>query len=164
MENPDYSFDLEYSKTLVKRAVFFFCRKTIGVTFLVVILLTFGVSLFQIHNGSTSWTFWGGIVVSLMGALFSLALFLGHYRNSMARFNKIGEKKAQMTLTDQNITFTSSAGNVSFPWAAIYDIWKADDFWLILFSKNNFMTLPLKNVPAEAQNLLLQKTSKASQP
>jgi hypothetical protein len=69
----------------------------------------------------------------------------------------MGNGQAELTATPSTLSFSSAAGTSSIPWASVREIWQFQTFWLLLFSKAHFSTLPLADVSPELQEFILER-------
>ena len=152
---------LIYSENLVRSAVWSFWKRTVGVSYvLVLIAMTCGVAVLAVQ-GDRSW-FLGimGTVVG-MGYLMLVSIYVIHFKNSMAKFRDMGSPSATFRADEQSFTIESGVGVSKLQWSAVKEIWQFQDVWLLLFSKAQFSTLPLANVPPEMQAFILEKVKLA---
>ncbi len=66
--------------------------------------------------------------------------------------------EATFSYSEEQFTFTSEHGSATFPWSSITEVWRYPRFWLILFSRSQFSTLPLDCLDAETQAFIMRKT------
>ena len=65
--------------------------------------------------------------------------------------------KLNLLVDDEKIMTSSSIGDVSVPWAAVKELWKFPDFWLLFFSKSQFITLPLNSVSVPMRQFIAER-------
>jgi hypothetical protein len=140
---------LTYSRPLLKKAALAFWRRSIGLEFPVVLVVVAGVALFMAANGRRTWEMGVLLTVALFGFLFLSALYVVHYRNGLAKLHDMGSPVAEFVAETDSFTVRSGMGSSSLRWSSISEVWKFDGFWLLLFSKAQFMTIPLQTVPPE---------------
>jgi hypothetical protein len=152
---------LEYSEALVREAVFAFWRRTVGIGFFVALALLACSLAFLLWQGDRSW------LVGAMGAFlffglgFALLLYVVHLRNALARFRGMGSPVATLELAEASFSLSSGLGSTSLQWSAVSEVWRFPTFWLLLFSKAQFVTLPLATVPVEARDFIIGRVSAA---
>ena len=152
---------LSYTEPLIRKAVFAFWRRSVGVKFLVALLLT-GVGLGSLlARGESSWLV--GVVgtVLVFGVLFVVAIFFIHYRNSLVKLREMGSPQATFSANDSSFTITSGAGTATLQWSAVKELWQTPTAWLLLYSKAHFSTLPLDGLSPEMQTFILQRVQAA---
>ena len=152
---------LTYSQPLIRQAVWGFWRRVVGLRF----ALAFGLATVGLASlllaGDRSWLV-GVIATTLVfGILFLFALFFVHYRNSVHRFRALGNARAELTATVSTLSFSSAAGTSSIPWSSVCEVWRFPTFWLLLFSKAQFATLPLADISPELQEFILERVRAA---
>jgi hypothetical protein len=148
---------LTYTVPLVRKAVFAYWKRSIGV---VLPIMTLFVSLdlvFMLARGDRSW------IVGLCGAgaalsvAFMVALFVLHYRNGLQKLNDIGATGAKFVAEESTFTLESAIGRSTFRWQTIRHVWRYPEFWLLLVSKAHFVTVPLRNLGPEMQEFVLAR-------
>lgn len=155
------STTLEYSEALVREAVRAFWRRTVGVGFVVALTLLAGSLAVLLWHGDRSW-FVGAIGAFLLfGLAFAALVYTVHLRNALAKFRGMGPPVATLELADDTFTVASGLGRSSLPWSAVTEVWRYPTFWLLLFSKSQFITLPLASLPADAQTFILARVAAA---
>lgn len=152
---------LEYTEPLVREAVFAFWRRTVGVGFLVAPGLLACALGYLLWHGDRSWLVGAMGACLLFGPGFALLLYAVHLRSAMARFRGMGAPVATIELAEASFTMSSGLGSTSLQWSAISEVWRFPSFWLLLFSKSQFVTLPLAAVPAEARSFILDRVTAA---
>jgi hypothetical protein len=145
------TFTLSYDKNLIRQAVFCFWRRTVGITLPIVLTLVGILICYKVFEGDRSW------ILGVMGAvwciafLFIVAVFIAHYSNSFKKYHQMNPPHAKLFISESEFSVSSSAGSATLPWSSITEIWRFQTFWLIFFSKSQFMTFPLETLPSDAQ-------------
>lgn len=152
---------LRYSETLLRRSVFAFWRRTVGLGFLVALVFVGGGLAQLLYKGDTSWIVGALAVALVVGVSFIVAIYVVHFRNAMQKFRDMGTPEALLVVEDKAFTLTSGIGSTSLAWSSIAEVWCFTDFWLLLFSKAQFSTIPLANVSPEMQTFVLQRVRSA---
>jgi YcxB-like protein len=67
----------------------------------------------------------------------------------------MGDPLATLTVSETSLTLTSCAGSSTVPWSAVTEIWQFPTFWLMLFSRSQFVTLPLADFTPQTKALVL---------
>lgn len=93
--------------------------------------------------------------------LFVLGLFLVHYRNAFRKLREMGPPRARFIAEGSTFTIESNVGTSTLQWMAIKEIWRFPTFWLLLFSKAQFMTIPCASVSPEMSGFVLENVRKA---
>jgi len=148
---------LIYSESLLRQAVFAFWRRSVGVGFLVallVALLGLGVLIAQ---GMASWIV--GVVASVLvlGVAFATIVYVVHYRNSLRKFHQMDKPQATFLAEEATFTITSDIGTTTLQWSSVKELWQFPSVWLFLYSKAQFTTLPLGCLSPETQAYIVQR-------
>ena len=146
---------LTYTEPLLREAVFAFWRRTVGVGFFIALALLVCSLAFLLWHGDRSW-FVGALGAFLVfGCGFTVLVYFVHLRNALAKFRGMGAPIAAVSLGEASFTMSSGLGSTTLRWSAVTEVWRYPSFWLLLFSKAQFVTVPLASVPAEAQEFIL---------
>lgn len=65
--------------------------------------------------------------------------------------------QARFVFADNDVTLVSELGSATIPWASIREIWEFPDFWLILLSRAQFITLPIAGVGEDTRAFIRGK-------
>lgn len=148
---------LIYNEKLIRHAVWSYWKRTVvGLYVLVILAMTAGFFVLLLQ-GDRSW------LVGLIGTTLSISylilvsIYVVHFKNSIAKFRDMGNPSATFRAEEQSFTIESGIGTSTLKWSAVKEIWQFQDVWLLLFSKSQFSTLPLANVPPEMQAFILEK-------
>jgi len=150
---------LRYTERLVAQAVRAFWRKTIGSGLLVAIALMIVFLVWLLVDGDRSWVVGLTAAVVLLGVVLPVAVYLVHYRNSMRKFREMSPPVAEFVADDDTFTLSSDRGTTSLKWNAVTEVWRFESLWLLLFSKAQFVTLPLEDVPGPMQAFILDRVT-----
>lgn len=152
---------LEYSAPLLREAVAGFWRRSVGVGMLIALAVCAGMVVVLLTQGDRSWVV--GLLGSAVtfGAAFVVAIYVVHYRNAIQKLRDMGSTQATFRVSDNSFTVSSDAATSTVPWSTVTHIWKLKNCWLLLFSKAQFMTLPLASVPQDMQAFVLARVAAA---
>ncbi len=152
---------LKYSESIVVQAVRAYWRRSVGSTTLLAATAIVGLFVWSLLRGDRSWLM--GLLAG--GTLFVVALpltvYLVHYRNSLGKFRAMRSPQAVFSADDEPFTISSDQGTVTLQWSAIKDLWCFESFWLLLFSKSQFVTFPLEGVPDDLREFVLTRAKTA---
>jgi YcxB-like protein len=156
-----YEATLIYSPVLLQRSVRAFWWRSMRRYVLLVapaIALWLGV---QLRRGDRGWLV--GATATLLGVVCALivTVYRVHAANSLAKFRGMGEPVAQFGADDDGFRFVSGAGSSTLAWSSVTEVWTFDGFWLLLFSKAHFVTLPLDALSADARAFVLARAAAA---
>jgi YcxB-like protein len=148
---------LVFTEPLLREAVSTFWRRSVGPGFGVAVLaLTASLALF-LWQGDRSWLVGALATVLVLSLGFAALLYLLHYRNAINKLRSMPSKQATFVAEDAQFSVTSELGSSTLPWASVHALWRAPNCWLLLFSKAQFITLPLACLSAEMQVFIAQR-------
>lgn len=156
-----HSATLKYDESLVNRAVRSYCRRSLGIGVLLGVPLLCSLLVLCIAEGDRSW--YVGLLAGavLLGIGMPILVYWVHYRNSMAKFRDMKEPVAAFLADEHSFTLSSDRGSSTLKWEAIKEIWRFDGFWLLLFSKAHFATIPLDGVSDEMRAYVLDRVRRS---
>lgn len=152
---------LIYSKKLLRQAVLRFWWHTTGTGFFVALAITSVGFAMQLANGNSSWYVGALGSVLVIGVGMTVAVFVVHYRFAMSKLRAMGEPQATLSVDEKSISFSSGAGSATLPWSAISKIIQFEKFWLLMYSKNQFSTLPTENLSSEIRSFIVERARTA---
>jgi hypothetical protein len=148
---------LRYTEQLVSQAVRLYWRKTVGFGLPVAVALIIAFLTWRLVDGDRSWIVGASAAVGLLGVLMPVAVYVVHYRNSMGKFREMSQPVAELVADQDTITMSSDRGSSSLKWELVKEVWRFETVWLLLFSKAQFMTLPLADLPGPMQAFILER-------
>jgi hypothetical protein len=148
---------LRYTEWLVAQAVRLYWRKTVGFGVLVAVPLMIAFLAWRLVDGDRSWVVGLVAAVALFGVLMPVTVYVVHYRHSMSKFREMSQPVAELVADEDAITISSDRGSSSFKWELVKEVWRFETLWLLLFSKAQFVTLPLDDLPGPMQAFILDR-------
>jgi hypothetical protein len=112
-------------------------------------------------RGDRSW------LVGAVGTAFAIVvltawrLYDAHLHHSMTRLRRLDNGYATMQINHDGLVFTSAAGMSLLPWREFKEAWLYPDFWLLLIERNQFLTLPTRDLNGIARELVLSRLTAA---
>ena len=150
---------LHYSEGLVRAAVQAFWWRTVGPGVLVVTaVLAVLLGIFLSHGDRTFWVGALGACLAFILAFLTM-IYIVHYRGSLGRFRRMREPAATLEMGEERFLMASDAGRSERGWAAVTELWRFPDFWLLFFSPAQFVTLPTADLPEAAREFIVEKLS-----
>lgn len=148
---------LQYSEALIRKAVGAFWQRTFGWRFVIAIGLVLVSLLIGLRLGDRSW--WIGVsgTAACVGIAFGITFYVAQYRGSLARLRAMKVPEARFEAGEERFRITSDLGSSEMPWSIITEVWQFPGFWLLMFTRAQFITLPLEHVPKEARRLILER-------
>jgi len=156
-----FEAQLEYSPQLVRRAVLAYWKRTIGIILPIVTVIVLADFAFLLVRGDRSWVIGAESVVLLLVLLFGAAAYFVHYRNGLAKLRQMKVPTARFVADEDTFTFESEIGSSTFGWRSIKEAWCYPGFWLLLFSRAQFATIPLDSMSTEMQRYALDRIRSA---
>lgn len=157
---PHYT-SLAFTEPLVRAAVLAFWKRTVGVGYvvaLVVLAASLGVTVWF---GDRSWIVGALAACLVFGIVFVALIYIVHLRRGLAVLRAMQDPVATLQLDDDALTVTSELGSTSLRWSAVSEVWRFPAFWLVLVSKSQFMTLPIESVSPEVRAFLVARVEAA---
>jgi drug/metabolite transporter (DMT)-like permease len=148
---------LIYSETLLRQAVFAFWRRSVGVGFIVALLVGALGLIVLIAQGVASWLAGALAAVLVLGIGFAAAVYFVHYRKSLRKFRQMDKPQATFRADESSFTMSSDIGTTTLQWSAVKELWQFPSVWLLLYSKAQFSTLPLACLSPETQAYIVQR-------
>jgi len=152
---------LKYSERLVAQAVRLYWRKTVGFGLLVAVTIMIAFLGWRLVDGDRSWVVGLGAAVVLLGVFMPVTVYVVHYRNSISKFREMSQPVAELVADEDTITISSDLGSSSLKWELVKEVWRFETLWLLLFSKSQFVTLPLEDLPGPLQAFILDRVKSA---
>jgi hypothetical protein len=154
---------LRFSEPLLREAVRAFVFRAVirqlGISFFIVVAVLIAFVAFLISRHDRGWMV-GFLIATVLFVGVSLAfVYVAHFRNTIGRFRQMRTPEATFGYDEQQVTFTSELGSATMPWSAITEVWRYPRFWLLLFSRSQFVTLPLDCLDEQAQAFITRKTT-----
>ncbi len=144
-------YKLQYSESLIRKGVFAYWQRQIGVIFPLVTLLLSAYFGYLLVAGNRSW------LVGVLGTVILLALvtmaasYFVHLGRSLTRLRRMKIPEAILELGVDKFKVTSDVGSSEIQWTLIQKLWRFDDIWLLFFSGGEFMSIPVSDLPADAK-------------
>lgn len=157
----EHETTLEYTVPLLREAVAGFWRRSVGAGILIALTVCTGMLGFFLIQGDRSWVVGFLAAVIFFGAMFVVAIYFVHYRNAIQKFRDMGSPRATFRVSEDSFTVSSGAGTSTLPWSSVTQVWKFNNCWLLLFSKAQFMTLPLGCISEETRAFVLKRVAAA---
>jgi len=148
---------LRYSEPLVRRAVAAFWWRTVGAGLALAFLLVAGCLAYLLSVGDRSWLVGAIGTVFVLALTFVVALYFVHLRSSLERFRRMKVKEARLVADSDKLSLTSDVGASELSWSAVGQVWRFEKFWLLFFSRAQFVTLPVADLGRDTQDFILER-------
>lgn len=151
---------LSYNDELIRRAVFSFWLRGVGWKVLLTLAVLVLVLALEIGAGNQSWLIGAFGTLLFVAVAFLMLIYLGHLHQSLQKFRALRNPRALFVAEADSFSLTSDIGSSTMKWDSVYAIWKFNDYWLMLFSRNQFVTLPLADIPEPMREFILTRTTR----
>ena len=152
-----YQTILNYNEPLLRKAIRSFWWQSSGFIFLAALTAVALILGYFLYIGDRSWLVGALATVLLINIAFLISLYWIHYRNGFAKFRAMGAPQATFSASESSFTLESGAGSSTLPWSSVTEIWQFEEYWLMFFSKSQFVTLPLADISPEFRASILER-------
>src|SRR5206468_6264593 len=138
--NMEYRAKVVYERDIISEAARRFVFRSIrwdGFAAFFALVAALG---YLLATGDRSWFVGVVATVVLVMAIFGVALYIVPYRRSLARFDRMSAKTADLSFTESGLRMTSDLGQQEFRWQLIDRAWTYRRVWLV-FVGGTYMTL-----------------------
>ena len=132
-----------------------------GCGLFVAMALLAGSLVFLVGQGNRSWVVGAIGTVLVLALVFVAMVYFVHLRNTLGKFRAMGAPSATVEVGESSLAMSSGLGSASIGWSAVTELWQFESFWLLLFSKAQFVTLPLASIPVETQLFIVSRVKAA---
>lgn len=148
---------LHYTEALIRSAVWSFWRRAAGWRYFLAMALLLASLIYSVAHGDRSW--WVGVsaTVLCLAIIIAIAPYFIHYRGAITRFRRLRSPEATFEVGADRFRITTDVGTSELSWSTVTEIWQYPDYWLLFFSRAQFITLPLADIDSEAQELILDR-------
>lgn len=152
---------LHYSEALVRRAVGAYWRRMVGMSFVAAMALLLAILVALVVQEDRSWKSGALGTLVALGLLAAVFLYAIPLRDSIRKLREMKTPQATFGAGESGFRFASEQGDSTLQWAAVTELWRFHDFWLLSLSKSQFITLPLADLPPQMQAYVLQRVQAA---
>jgi hypothetical protein len=158
------TFDVRYDDATLRAAAWvFMSRAAFGPRgWLLALGYALGGGGLAANVAKAGWSFPNALGLSVF-VVFPLILAFGygaHVCGMRAKTSRMAHPGSRVTLTDDEIEIAADAGLARFAWRSFSARMERRGVMLLLLSANQFLTLPLRDVPIPAQAFLRRKVPK----
>ena len=146
-------FEINHTPALLMRV---FWHRVMKGWLLMVIACAVLVASFLLKKGPDATAASGITLVGVFIAVYVVA-FVQQRRQVAAFFRQQGDEPLHVTLTEESFRGASRLGVTELKWKAFKELRIHRDYWLLCFPSRGHITLPSKNVPADAAEFIRNK-------
>ena len=156
-----YEAKLQYDSSLLREALFGFWWRSVTGRLLLALIVGLSCLVYLWLSGDRSWLIgaFGTALIFCVGMI--MAVYFVQSASMKRKFKDIGAPEATFRAAESSFTVTSGAGSSTLQWSSVTEVWKLNRCWLLLFSKAQFLTLPLAGVSEEMRSFILQRIAAA---
>ncbi len=143
--------ELHYSEELIIKAVKSFFRRKLGVAIPVFTVIITAFTVYNIIDGDRSWMMGAIATLNVMLVLMVGVLYLAHRIFAIKWFHRIEDPVVMLSMDDEKFHVASSMGTSHLKWELIKNIWVFDGYFLVVFSLNEFVTVPTDHMTPDAK-------------
>ena len=105
---------LRYDEKLLRRAILGFWWRTLGIRFVIALVVMVTGLIVLVANGDRSW--FVGILAAVLAMAFAMTvtLYVVHYRNAFRKLEKMGDPEATLRVTEETLSMSSGAARSPF--------------------------------------------------
>src|SRR4051794_19230482 len=101
---------LHYTEQLIRRAVFDYWRRTVGLKFAFALAFVAAAIAALLVSGDRTWFVGAIATIWIVGVIFVVALYVIHRRASMAKLYAMGSPEARFEADDQSFRIQTALG------------------------------------------------------
>ena len=154
-------YTLRFSPALVRNAVFGFWWRTVGLRYLLALAAVSLCAGYLVWQGDRSWPIGVLGAVLIFGTVIPAALFWSQYHQAFAKLRGMKTPEARLAVGEAGLWITSDLARSEIPWSTVTGVWRFPDFWLLVFSQSQFITIPLESVPLDVRSQIKASVEKA---
>ncbi|UCD48935.1 MAG: YcxB family protein [Phycisphaerales bacterium] len=145
---------VRYTRDMMLRATTCFWKRHFGLHGLAaLVLLWVGIAVLWLMAARA----WHTVALST-GAVIVLILLVGvyffHRHRALARLARLEDGAVEFRFEEEGLGIASSLGTSMLKWSAFERLWKFPDLWLLFISKQQYLVLPVDELPPEALELV----------
>lgn len=153
--------ELHYSEELIINAVKSFFRRKIGVAVPIFTVLITAFVIYNIIDGDRSWLMGAIGTLNVMLILFIGILYFSHKYFALKWFRRFDGGLVALSMDEDQFHLSSNVGSSHLKWNLIDKIWDFDGYFLVIFSLNEFVTVPTDQMSAEAKEFFFDTAQNA---
>jgi hypothetical protein len=113
--------------------------------------------IYLLAIGDRSWFVGVAGTVFIFAVILALTIYIVHYRSAMKRFRQMRKPEGTFEPGQDMFRMTSDVGSTELSWKTVTEVWRFPDFWLLFFSRSQFVTLPTAALSGEACEFILDR-------
>ncbi|OIS94269.1 hypothetical protein BLA27_07100 [Brucella cytisi] len=118
--------------------------------------------VWMLWQGDRGWTVGALGVFTLFLPVLILTIWIAHYRSAVGKFRSMSKPEADVTFFDDGIQVETELGSSKIPWVMFIEIWERSNYWMLIISQNQYLTLPLETMSSADRYLVKSKVLSAN--
>ena len=94
-------------------------------------------------------------------AFLGAAIFFIHWHRALQGLRSLDPPESTWTLTEEAIAQKSSLGESAIAWAALREVWRFDNLWLLVWGKDVYSSIPTGQLPPAARRMIERRVKEA---
>ncbi|MBG9390083.1 YcxB family protein [Caenimonas sp. DR4.4] len=114
---------------------------------------------YLVARGDRSW-FVGVLAATVaLGGIFPAVHFVLSLRSSLRKLTAMRNPEASFRADADSFSIASELGSATLPWTAVQQLWRYQDFWIIVLARTSQITLPLARMTQEDQAFVVSRVA-----
>jgi hypothetical protein len=140
--------NLRYDRSILKQAIGNFIKRVYLKRFVWLSIVAVLIVIISLYSDSPWIEAFGCVPALTIPTMIALAFWF-RFQESLKRLSRLDNGHASMTLSDSCITLESAVGKSEMKWFLFTELWEFPTNYLLLYSSNQFLTLPKDQVTPE---------------
>jgi hypothetical protein len=146
-------FTVRYTKDHCLAAAWRYWQRRLGWRYALELALGVGLLLLA-TQGPYRWLEIAIMVAVGLFAVVGAAVFFLHWARALQGLAALEPPTSTWTLTEDAIAQASSRGESAVGWAALREVWRFDDLWLLVWGRDVYSTIPFGQLPRVARAMI----------
>lgn len=159
-----HSIEVKYDRLIVKRALNCFMFKRLGWLGILAVTIPILISIEILVMGFNTTPTYMYVLFALFSIYGSVVAYIYYLRlnTSEVFFAKTNNPTVNFIFSDISVTAQSDLGCSEIKWEAFDEILKFKYFWLLIYARSGYLTLPISALSQECKELIESKILQAN--
>lgn len=148
--------EIQYNEQILKSAILAYIKRVYLRHLLWPTLMAFALLVFAFYLGPS----WLESLTVVLVIFIPVAVVLGYamrIRQSLRILKLLEDGKVEITVSDEGVETCSAISRSLLKWPFFSELWDTPDAKLLVYSNNQFITLPKKQVPESFFDAISQR-------
>jgi hypothetical protein len=156
-QQPTLEAQLVFTEPLLRRVAWRYRWRRWGIRYLIALGVA-AAALVQVTAIDYNPYLIGALgALALLAVMIAIGASIALRRQLLRNFRKHGGAPTPFRADSSGFTILSPVTTQTFAWSLVTAVWRFPDFWLLMFGRNNFITLPLASLSAELQTFVVDR-------